>query len=158
MREPRGPFLYVPPGLSPEQRYLARAERDSLSLTSTASHTHGPRKGVRHTQGSSKRRGSLFLLEKVVDSRGAAPCWAQLVFPGLAQFPLGPWKKSSCVASPWCLEPGIHRLTLRILLGGWGRGNSVEPLCSEQSPNLFSSVIDTQIAPEGTCLACLWLC
>lgn len=56
---------------------------------------------------------------------------------------------------PGAKDTGSHFISYQ---GDGGVGTVWGPLCLEQSPNLFSSVTNTQTAPEETCLACLWLC
>lgn len=56
------------------------------------------------------------------------------------------------------LKPGAKDTGSVHILGDGGVGTVWSPLCLEQSPNLFSSVTNTQIAPKETCSACLWLC
>lgn len=70
--------------------------------------------------------------------------------PGLTWLPLGPWMSME-LSSPWCLGPRIQAHTPHPTGGMGGVGTVSSPLCLEQLPNSFSSVINTQRAPEGTC-------
>lgn len=73
-----------------------------------------------------------------------------IISPGLTRLPLGPWKSVE-LSSPWCLGPRMQAHTPQPLGGDGGVGTVSSPVCLEQLPNLFSSVVNTQMAPEGTC-------
>lgn len=49
---------------------------------------------------------------------------------------------------PGAKDTGSHSTSY---WGDGGVGTVSSPLCLEQLPDLFNSVINTQIAPEGTC-------
>lgn len=115
-------------------------------------HPAPQRKVAQHTPGYGKTKwGGLYFCYKMEWTAGKQTlCWMKLISPGLTPLPLGPQKNMelSSPCPPGAKDTGSHSTSY---WGYGGVGTVSSPLCLEQLPNLFSSVINTQITPEGTC-------